>query len=147
PRASTRALTSDTTHRDGLVANVDVAPTIFQFFGIPIPSEMDGQPIRRDGHVDLFALHRLHLEQRRIRLPVQLAEIGFLAILAFAGIPLLVILGLRGSAPPRIAAVVRYGALCGAAFGIVLLGGGLLPRLTWAVVIPYMVVATLVLGA
>ncbi len=38
------ALRSDTTRQAGLVANVDIAPTILDFFGIPIPSEMDGQP-------------------------------------------------------------------------------------------------------
>jgi hypothetical protein len=142
-----RALTSDTTHRDGLVANIDVAPTLLQFFGIPIPSEMDGQPMRRDGHVDLFALHRLHLEQRRIRLPVQLAEVAFVAALGIIGIALLVVLAVRGSLPVGVAAAMRFGALCGAAFGIVLLGGGLLPSLTWPVVIPYLVVTTAALGA
>jgi hypothetical protein len=141
------ALISDTTRHDGLVANVDVAPTILQFFGIPIPSEMDGQPIRRDGMVDLFALHRLHLEQRHIRLPIQLGELGFVSALGIAGIPLLVALARRGSLPPRIAAAMRYATLCGVAFGIVVLGGGLLPRLTWPVVIPYVVVATVGLAA
>jgi hypothetical protein len=146
PAGPIQALTSDTTRRDGLVANVDVAPTILQFFGIPIPSEMDGQPIRRDGHVDLFALHRLHLEQRHIRLPIQLGELGFVSLLGIIGIPLLVALAVRGSLPTRVAATMRYATLCGAAFGIVLLAGGLLPRLTWSLVIPYVVVATAALA-
>jgi hypothetical protein len=141
------ALTSDTTRRDGLVANIDVAPTVLQFFGLPIPAEMAGEPIHVGGQVDLFALHRLHLEQRHIRLPVQLAELGFVAVLALLGIPLMVAVAVRGGLPLRVAAAMRYAALCGAAFGTVLLGGGLLPRLTWAVVIPYLVVATAGLGA
>src|SRR5205085_7005973 len=39
-------LTSETTRRDGVVSNEDVAPTILHFFGIPVPSEMNGSPIR-----------------------------------------------------------------------------------------------------
>ena len=68
------------------MANVDVAPTILDFFGIPIPKEMTGEPIRVDGTVDLFHLHQLHLDQRHIRLPIQLAEVAFGRLLALGDV-------------------------------------------------------------
>jgi hypothetical protein len=45
-------LTSDSTRMDGYVLATDVAPTILSHFGIEIPSEMSGQPIRSEGTVD-----------------------------------------------------------------------------------------------
>src|SRR5439155_24377374 len=51
-------LTSDTTRQKGLVANVDVAPTILDLFGIAIPKEMTGSPIRVDGTTDIAHLHQ-----------------------------------------------------------------------------------------
>jgi hypothetical protein len=46
-------LTSDSTRLDGYVLSTDVAPTILERFGISIPSEMSGQPIRSEGVVDV----------------------------------------------------------------------------------------------
>jgi hypothetical protein len=45
-------LTSDSTRMDGYVLSTDVAPTILSHFGIEIPGEMSGQPIRSEGAVD-----------------------------------------------------------------------------------------------
>lgn len=45
-------LTSDSTRMDGYVLSTDVAPTILGHFGVGIPSEMSGQPIRSEGAVD-----------------------------------------------------------------------------------------------
>ena len=52
-------LTSDSTRLDGYVLSTDVAPTILDFFGIPIPDEMSGQPIRSVGAVDPAAVESL----------------------------------------------------------------------------------------
>jgi hypothetical protein len=52
-------LTSDSTRMDGYVLSTDVAPTILYHFGIPIPSEMSGQPIRSEGTVDVAAIDSL----------------------------------------------------------------------------------------
>jgi len=38
-------LTSDTTWHSGLVANIDVAPTVLTLLGLPIPSGMTGKPM------------------------------------------------------------------------------------------------------
>jgi hypothetical protein len=45
-------LTSDTTRTNGYVLSTDIAPTILERFGLPIPSQMSGQPIRTEGTVD-----------------------------------------------------------------------------------------------
>jgi hypothetical protein len=52
-------LTSDSTRSDGYVLSTDVAPTILEHFGIEVPSEMSGQPIRSEGSVDPAAIESL----------------------------------------------------------------------------------------
>lgn len=52
-------LTSDSTRMDGYVLSTDVAPTILERFGIEVPSEMSGQPIRAEGPVDPAAIESL----------------------------------------------------------------------------------------
>jgi hypothetical protein len=52
-------LTSDSTRIDGYVLSTDLAPTILDHFGIPIPPEMSGQPIRAEGDVDVPAIESL----------------------------------------------------------------------------------------
>ena len=55
-------LTSDSTRTDGLVTSTDVAPTILDRLGVPVPPEMNGQPIRSTGERDVGAV--IDLEQR-----------------------------------------------------------------------------------
>ena len=52
-------LTSDSTRLDGYVLSTDVAPTILNYFGVPVPDEMSGQPIRSEGEVDPAAVESL----------------------------------------------------------------------------------------
>lgn len=52
-------LTSDSTRTDGYVLSTDVAPTILRHFGIPVPGEMSGQPIRSEGSVEPAAIESL----------------------------------------------------------------------------------------
>jgi hypothetical protein len=52
-------LTSDSTRIGGYVLSTDVAPTILDHFGVPVPSEMSGQPIRAEGTVDPAAIESL----------------------------------------------------------------------------------------
>jgi hypothetical protein len=144
---STRGLTSDTTRQDGLVANVDVAPTILDFFGIPIPKAMTGNPIRIDGTVDVAHLHELHLDQRRIRLPFQLGLVAFISALGLLTIAALVWVRVRGPVPAWVASGLRFLILCGVALMIPLMAGGLLPRHTYWVVVPFVVVSAVALAA
>lgn len=52
-------LTSDSTRTEGYVLSTDVAPTILERLGVPVPSAMSGQPIRTEGHVDAGAVESL----------------------------------------------------------------------------------------
>jgi hypothetical protein len=52
-------LTSDSTRLDGYVLSTDVAPTILDWFGIEVPSQMSGQPIRSEGEADAAAVEAL----------------------------------------------------------------------------------------
>jgi hypothetical protein len=52
-------LTSDSTRMDGYVLSTDLAPTILRRFGLAIPSEMTGEPIRAEGDVDAAAVASL----------------------------------------------------------------------------------------
>jgi hypothetical protein len=52
-------LTSDSTRLHGYVLSTDVAPTILDRFGIGVPSQMSGQPIRSEGEVDAAAIDAL----------------------------------------------------------------------------------------
>ncbi|MGH2572035.1 MAG: hypothetical protein ACRDGU_00850 [Actinomycetota bacterium] len=142
-RGPEKALTSDTTRRDGLVSNVDVAPTILDFFGVSIPPEIEGQPIRVAESAAPFDLHQRHLEQRRIRVPIQVGEVSFIAVLGVMAIGALIVLAARGSLPSNVARAMRLLALCGMALPIPLLMGGILPRLTYWVVIPFLVLSVL----
>ncbi|MDP8955369.1 MAG: hypothetical protein M3N24_00180 [Actinomycetota bacterium] len=143
---SPKTLTSDTTRQVGLVANVDVAPTILRFLRIPIPSEMDGAPIRAVDAPAPFELHRLHLAQRHIRLPIQLGQIAFVSFLALLGVTALIYLRRRGTLSPRVAVPLQFLALSGLAFPVTVLAGGLLPRLTYGVVLPYLALTTIALA-
>ena len=143
---SLHGLTSDTTRQDGLVSNVDVAPTILAFFGIPIPSAMDGSVIRTTDDPAPFALYRLEREQRRVRLPIQLAVVLFLAAAAMVATVALIVLARRGSLPEPFLGGLRFLVLCCAALPISLIAGGLLPRRTYLVVVPFVVGLTLLLA-
>jgi len=52
-------LTSDSTRMDGYVLSTDVAPTVLDQFGLEVPAEMSGQPIRSEGTVDVAAIESL----------------------------------------------------------------------------------------
>jgi hypothetical protein len=52
-------LTSDSTRTRGYVLATDIAPTILRRFGLSVPPQMSGQPIRAEGDVDVEALHSL----------------------------------------------------------------------------------------
>lgn len=52
-------LTSDSTRTDGYVLSTDIAPTILTRYGIAVPAQMSGQPIRAEGSVDAAAIESL----------------------------------------------------------------------------------------
>jgi hypothetical protein len=46
-------LTSDSTRTEGYVLSTDLAPTILRRFGLDVPDEMNGEPIRGEGEADV----------------------------------------------------------------------------------------------
>lgn len=47
-----RTLTSQTTNQPGMVAAIDVAPTILRHLGLTVPADMRGEPMRLEGSFD-----------------------------------------------------------------------------------------------
>jgi hypothetical protein len=54
-----QTLTSQTTNEPGMVAAIDVAPTILRHLGIAVPADMRGEPVRLSGSFDGSYLRRL----------------------------------------------------------------------------------------
>ncbi len=104
-------LTSQTTTQRGLVSTVDLAPTILDHLGLPIPSAMRGTSIMLDGSFDGSYLRSLRARLLVVyprRLPALACLLGVWALLA------LIASLLPRDAPARRRArawVVRAGAL------------------------------------
>jgi len=81
-------LTSDSTRLDGYVLSTDVAPTILEHFGLQVPSQMSGQPIRSEGTVDPTAVtelgDRLAVISERRGPVIGLSLLAWLALLGAA---------------------------------------------------------------
>ncbi len=133
-----RGLTSDTTRYPGLVANVDVAPTILDWFGVPIPSTMDGLPIRVEGSAP-FGLYDRERDYRHVRFLMQVAEGAFVTAAGLIAIAALLVHQRRRGLSPAWRRVLAYFALSGATLPAALLTGGLVPSYTYVVVALWLV--------
>ncbi|HEU4658154.1 MAG TPA: hypothetical protein VFR97_11540 [Capillimicrobium sp.] len=86
-----RTLTSATTRTQGLVTGIDVAPTVLEWLGLPVPDHMTGQPMRLDGALDLHELTGLRsrlgvVTERRYPTLAVLAGTFALLLLAAAAV-------------------------------------------------------------
>jgi hypothetical protein len=88
-------LTSGSTRTAGYVLSTDVAPTILAHFGIDVPEEMSGQPIRAEGAVDPEAIEALGARMEVIS--SRRGTVIGLTVAVWLLATLLVILGSRGS--------------------------------------------------
>ncbi len=82
-----QALTSQTTDQRGLVAAIDIGPTILDHLGLRIPPDMRGRTIRTDGALDGASLRALRSRLEVIdsrRLPAAAWLIAFWALLLAA---------------------------------------------------------------
>ncbi|HEV7938832.1 MAG TPA: hypothetical protein VGP18_12530 [Solirubrobacteraceae bacterium] len=52
-------LTSQTTNQRGMIAAIDIGPTILEYLGLPLPADMRGKPVRLDGAFDGTSLRGL----------------------------------------------------------------------------------------
>lgn len=134
-------VTSDTTRRTGLVSNEDVAPTVLEFFGIDVPAEMKGAPIRTVSAGPPFELHQRHLENRRMSVPVQ---VGAYSVAAAVGVGLVVAVRRRDRVRPWPAALLPAVALAVPLLGVSLQAAGRLPELSYWTVVPFVALAPVV---
>jgi hypothetical protein len=128
------------------VSVADVAPTLLRHLGVPVPPEMTGTPMRVTDAPAPFALYQRQLDQRHIRIPIQLAELAFICAAGLTAIVVLISIGRGMRASPRAAGVCRFLVLCGAAIMVPVAAGGLLPRFTYPQAASWIVVWTVVLA-
>jgi hypothetical protein len=134
-------LRSDTTRRDGVVSNEDVAPTILRFFGVGVPAEMHGAPIEVVGDAGPpFALHRRHLENRRIATPI---AIGALVWVVVVGAACIVLIRRRYRVPAGAGRAASLVLLTVAPLAVGMMAAGRLPDLSYAGVVPFLAVVSL----
>ncbi|HEY4996647.1 MAG TPA: hypothetical protein VII03_01550, partial [Solirubrobacteraceae bacterium] len=72
-----RELSSQSTNERGLIASIDLAPTILRHLGIATPTEMRGKPIEADGALSESAL-RAFVARLRVLGGRRLSTLGFL---------------------------------------------------------------------
>jgi hypothetical protein len=89
-------LTSDSTRTDGYVLSTDLAPTVLDRFGIPVPSQMAGQPISPEGSVDPAGIDALGKRMAEVS-PRRGPVIGY-SLLAWVLALILVVAVTRGGA-------------------------------------------------
>lgn len=130
-----RALTSDSTRRDGVVAAVDVPATILAFMDWPLDG-VTGSRIRVTAEPGPFELHERHLANMRLWLPVQAAAVAFVIVAGLACVGLLL---LRSRVPAGVGRAATWVPLAVLPLGAALLAGGRLPSLApgwvWPVVV------------
>ena len=132
-------LTSATTGHEGVIANVDVAPTILRFLGRKVPATMTGSLIEVTGDPPT-ALHERYLEYARAVTPVGLVVLGVALSSLVAALVLL--LWFR-YAPGWITVAVAVWGLVGVGMQVALLPASLLPTFD----LPVALAAVAALGA
>jgi hypothetical protein len=126
------ALTSDSTRRAGVVADVDPAATVAEWLDLPYDA---GATIERTGEPAPFELYERYLQQRRLAVPAAAASWG---VVLLVGLVAVAALALRRRLSPTVLGAV--GALTAAlpwlALGLLLVGH--LPSLTGTTVISFL---------
>jgi hypothetical protein len=117
-----RGLTSSTTRQEGVVSNVDLAPTVLTFNGLLVSGEVFGSRIRVEGHAPL-GLYERHLEYRRVVVPTGVLVLLF-TLAALAAALVLLFTGRGSSGIHR--AVAIWGVI-GVSLQVALLPGSWLP--------------------
>ena len=136
-----RALTSDSTHREGVVTAGDVLATANAFWGGGVATTAVGAPVRPTDSPAPLDLHRRFLERSRSLVPVG-GTFAILATLLGSGAILALALARRGRVPRRVLDALAWTVLAVPALSLVLLLVGHLPVLTTAVVLPTALAAT-----
>jgi hypothetical protein len=123
-------LTSDSTQTPGYVLSTDIAPTILRRFGLAIPGEMDGDPIRAEGAIDSGAVE--DRAERMTAVADRRVAVVVLCLAAWLVVVLAIVLlapGQRRAAAAWLAVTIAYlplALLAGAAIEPSALAEGLL---------------------
>jgi hypothetical protein len=110
------ALTSQTTRQRGIVAALDVTPTLLEYLHLPVPASMRGKPIHPDGALDGAALRSLK-ERLEVVYPRRLPALACLLAawaLLLATTSLAAAGSRRGSSSQATPAPVRWAIRVGA---------------------------------
>ena len=110
-------LTSDSTRTSGYVLSTDIGPTIMRRFGLPIPDQMDGEPMRGEGSVDPAAVD--DLADRMAVIPGRRAPVLIASLASWIAIALVV----AAFAPGARRAAAAWLALAFAYLPLMLLAG------------------------
>lgn len=132
---SPSGLTSSTTRREGIVSDVDLAPTILGFFGAPTPSEMTGSPIYSSGEPPTQT-HERALDHARVVGPVGAALLWFAVLTLVLSVVLVFVLR-RPS--PWLAGVAGLAVLATIALLVATTPGSVVPAFTVAAVVTSLV--------
>jgi hypothetical protein len=141
PEGASRTLASDTTRRTGVVTDLDVRPTIFEFLVRAVPTDLDGLPLRVVDEPPPFELHERYLAMRRMTVPVQAAAALYAVVGGLFGIALI---AMRRRVPQTLARAGAWVGMSVPAMGVALLAAGHLPTLSYATVVPFVIGATAV---
>jgi len=141
PGSRLRALTSDSTRRVGVVTSADVVATVLTFVGEPVPVDVPGSEIRTTGDPWPFALYTRYLAMRRMSVPVQTAAGLYVTAGGLFGIGLI---AMRRRVPRRLARAGAWVGMSVPALAVGLLAAGHLPTLSYATVIPFVIVVTVI---
>lgn len=129
-------LTSSTTRREGIVSDVDLAPTILEFLGAPTPSEMTGSPIRSTGEPPT-ELYERALDRAEVVGPVGAALLWF-GVFTLA-LSVVVVFVVRDPAP-WLAGVAGLAVLATVALLVATTPASVVPAFTVAAVVTSLVV-------
>ncbi len=132
-------LASDSTRRTGVVTDRDVRATILRALGEPVPSSLDGLPLRMSTHSPPFELHERYLAMRRLTVPIQIAAGLYVTAAGLLGIAVLT-WGRR--APWWLARAAAWLAMSVPILATALLAAGHLSTLSYATVVPFVVLVT-----
>jgi hypothetical protein len=138
---SPRTLTSDSTHRVGVVSDTDVWPTITAWQGADVPTDLKGSVIRVVDAPPPFELHERYLDMRRMTVPIGTAAGLYVAFGGLFAIGV-VLAAWRGHVSPVLGRIASGIALSVPVLAAALLAAGHLPTLSYATVVPFVVGAT-----
>ncbi|MFM8999245.1 MAG: hypothetical protein ACKOKE_04135 [Actinomycetota bacterium] len=136
-----RALTSDSTHRDGVVTAADVLATANAFWGGEVPRDGAGAIVHPTDAAAPLDLHRRFLERSRSLVPVGAA---FAILATVVGLGAIAALVRRERTPALLLRALAWAVLAVPGLSLTLLFVGHLPTLTVGIVLPAAAVGAVV---